>query len=123
MGYPPSNGWVELCEGEEVDGGRGERGVAGPTLMLYTRNFFLYSFCAQSPCIAALLFFLQIFVYASRVCALAQIIECSLMFLRVTAKTCGGVEMKIRRPSKNCNLTSFIFSPLLSLFLNKGKGP
>ena len=84
-----SNGWVELCKGEEVDGGRGEQGVAGPTLMLYTRNFFSYSFCAQSPCIVHY-YFLQIFVYASRVCALAQIIECSLIFLRVSAKTCGG---------------------------------
>ena len=78
MGYPPSNGWVELCEGEEVDGGRGERGVAGPTLMLYTRNFFLYSFCAQSPCIAALLFFTNICLCQLCVCFGTKI-ECSLI--------------------------------------------
>ena len=99
MGYPPSNGWVELCEGEEVDGGRGERGVAGPTLMLYTRNFFLYSFCAQSPCIAALLFFTNICLCLMCVCFGTIVQNVALLFLRVPAKTCGGVKME-RRPSK-----------------------
>ena len=99
MVYPLSNGWVELCKGEEVDGGWGERGVAGPALMLYTRSFFLYSFCAQSPCIVALLFFTNICLCHMCVCIGTKAKNVALLFLRVTAKTCGGVKME-RKPSK-----------------------
>ena len=89
MGFSPTDGWEELCEDEEVDGGRRERGITGPTLMLCARNSLLYSLCASHR-VQTHYYFLQIFVYASCMCASAQIIECSLIFLRVSAKTCGG---------------------------------
>ena len=90
MVYPLSNGWVELCKGEEVDGGWGERGVAGPALMLYTRSFFLYSFCAQSPCIVALLLFTNICLCQMCVCIGTKVKNVALLFLRVPAKLVEG---------------------------------
>ena len=72
MGFSPTDGWEELCEDEEVDGGRRERGITGPTLMLCARNSLLYFLCASHR-VQMHYHSLQIVVYASCV------LECVVM--------------------------------------------
>ena len=78
---------------------RGNEGLLGRALMLYTHSFFLYSFSAQSQCIVALLFFTNICLCQMCVCIGTKVKNVALLFLRVPAKTCGGVKME-RKPSK-----------------------